>query len=92
MTEVISPGIIDLDFLFTKPSNARLYELVVPDSVPGQDLDLLPSGWLGATPTVLMSMGTHFTYTNAKVKVVLWGFLAALDPKMRVLWKLPLHS
>lgn len=90
--EVISPDIIDLDFPFAKPSNLRLYGPIVLDSVPIQDLDPQLSNWLDAAPTVLMSMGTHFTYTRAQVRAVLRGFLTALDFKTRVLWKLPQHS
>jgi len=88
-TEVISPDIMDLDFPFTKPSNLRLYGPIVLDSAPLQDLDPQLSKWLDAAPAVLMSMGTHFTYTETQVRAVLRGFLTALDPKTRVLWKLP---
>lgn len=91
-TEVISPGIIDLDFPFTKPSNLRLYGPIVLDSVPIRDLDPQLSSWLDAGPAVLMSMGTHFTYTQAQVRAILRGFLTALNPKTRVLWKLPRQS
>ena len=87
--EVISPDIIDLDFPFTKPSNLRLYGPIVLDGAPLQDLDPQLSKWLDAAPAVLMSMGTHFTYTETQVRAVLRGFLTALDPKTRVLWKLP---
>jgi hypothetical protein len=90
--EVISPDIVDLDFPFIKPGNLRLYGPIVLDSEPVQDLDPQLSSWLDAAPTVLMSMGTHFTYTRAQVRAVLRGFLTALDPKTRVLWKLPCHS
>jgi hypothetical protein len=81
--------IVDLDFPFTKPSNLRLYGPIVLDSVPVRDLDPQLSDWLDAAPTVLMSMGTHFTYTKTQVRAILRGFLTALDPKTRVLWKLP---
>jgi hypothetical protein len=37
-------------------------------------------------------MGTHFTYTQAQVRAILRGFLTALNPKTRVLWKLPRQS
>ena len=88
-TEVISPDIVGLDFPFTKPNNLRLYGPIVLDSASLQDLDPHLSKWLDAAPTVLMSMGTHFTYTENQVRAVLRGFLTALDPKTRVLWKLP---
>lgn len=88
-TEVISPDIVDLDFPFTKPSNMRLYGPIVLDSVPVRDLDPQLSDWLDAAPTVLMSMGTHFTYTKTQVRAVLRGFLTGLDSKTRVLWRLP---
>lgn len=91
-TEVISPDIVDLDFPFEEPSNLRLYGPIVLDGVPVRDLDSQLADWLDAGPTVLMSMGTHFTYTKAQVRAVLRGFLTALDPKTRVLWKLPHHS
>jgi len=91
-TEVISPDIVDLDFPFAKPSNLRLYGPIVLDTVPVRDLDPQLSDWLDAAPTLLMSMGTHFTYTKAQVRAVLRGFLMALDSKTRVLWKLPQHS
>ena len=77
VTEVISPSIIHLDFPFLKPSNVRLYGPIVLDSVPVQDLDLQLSNWLDTAPTVLISMGTHFTYTRAQVRAVLRGFLTA---------------
>jgi UDP:flavonoid glycosyltransferase YjiC (YdhE family) len=92
VTEVISPDIAGLDFPFKKPYNLRLYGPIVLDSVPVRDLDPQLSDWLDAGPTVLMSMGTHFTYTKAQVRAVLRGFLSALHPKARVLWKLPRHS
>lgn len=53
-----------------------------------QDLDSHLSNRLDAAPTVLVSMGTHSTYTGAQVRAVLRGFLVALDPMTRVLWKL----
>ena len=90
--EVISPCIVDLDFPFEKPNNLGLYGPIVLDGVSVRDLDPQLSDWLDAGPTVLMSMGTHFTYTRPQVKAVLQGFLAALDPNTRVLWKLPRHS
>jgi UDP:flavonoid glycosyltransferase YjiC (YdhE family) len=91
-TEVISPDIVDLDFPFKQPSNLRLYGPIVLDGLPVRDLDPQLSDWLDAGPTVLMSMGTHFTYTRAQVRAVLRGFLIALDQKTRVLWKLPRNS
>lgn len=91
-TEVISPGIIDLDFPFKKPNNLRLYGPIVLDGLQIRDLHPRLADWLDSGPTVLMSMGTHFTYTEPQVRAVLRGFLAALDPKTRVLWKLPHHS
>jgi hypothetical protein len=39
-----------------------------------------------------MSMGTHFTYTKTQVRAILRAYLTALDPKTRVLWKLPNYS
>ena len=90
-TEVISPGIVDLDFPFEKPSNLRLYGPIVLDNVSVRDLDPQLSDWLDAGSTLLMTMGTHFTYTKAQVRAVLRGFLTALDPETRVLWKLPQH-
>ena len=91
-TEVISPDILDLDFPFKRPRNLRLYGPIVLDSGPVRNLDPQLADWLDAGPTVLMSMGTHFTYTKAQVRVILRAYLAALDPKTRVLWKLPNHS
>ena len=88
-TEVISPDIVDLDFPFKKPTNLRLYGPIVLDGVPVRDLDPQLADWLDAGPTVLMSMGTHFTYIEAQVRAVLRGFLTVLDPKTRFLWKLP---
>ena len=90
--EVISPDIVDLDFPLKKPSNLQLYRPIVLDGPPMRDLDPQLVEWLDAGPAVLMSMGTHFTYTKAQVRAVLRGFLIALDPKTRVLWKLPRHS
>ena len=89
MTEVISPDILDLDFPFVKPSNMRLYGPIVPDSV---SLDPQLSSWLDTAPTVLMSIGTHFSYTKTQVRAILRGFLTALGQKARVLWKLPQNS
>ena len=91
-TRVISPDIVGLDFPFTRPSNVRLYGPIVFDGVPVLDLDPQLSNWLDATPTVLMSTRTHFTYTKAQVRAVLRGFLIPLDTKTRMLWKLPRHS
>jgi len=88
-TGVISPDIVGLDFPFTKPSNLRLYGPIVLDSAPLQDLDPQLSSWLDAAPAVLMSMGTHLTYSKTQVRAVLRGFLTALDPKTRVIWKSP---
>lgn len=36
-------------------------------------------------------MGAHLTYTDTQVRAILRGFLTTLDPKTRVLWKLPRH-
>lgn len=90
--QVISPDLIDLGLPSTKPSNVRLYGPIVLDNVLVRDLDLQLSSWLDAAPTVLMSMGTLFIYTEAQVRAVLRGFLTALDPKTRLLWELPQHS
>jgi len=69
-----------------------LYGPIVLDNVLVRDLGPQLSNWLDAAPTVSMSMGTHFMYTEAQVRAVLGVFLIALDLMTRVLWKSPQHS
>lgn len=87
---VICPGIPEIDFPLVVPDYLGSYGPIVLDTAPVQSSDPELYQWLGRSETVIMSMGTHFHYTESQVEAVITGFLNAVDhdSDTQILWKL----
>jgi hypothetical protein len=81
-------GLPELDFPITLLPNIGLYGPVTLDSTPLSKEDEL-SEWLDQGKTIMMSMGTHFRYSEAQVRNTIRGFRAGTSSTDQVLWKLP---
>lgn len=80
-------GLPELEFPITIPPNLGLYGPVTLESTPLSREDEL-SKWLDGGRTIMMSMGTHFNYSEAQVRSVLRGFILAISSTDQVFWKL----
>ena len=80
-------GLPELEFPITLPPNVGLYGPVTLDSVPLSREDELTT-WLDGGKTIVMSMGTHFYYSEAQVRNTIRGFIAGTSSTDQVLWKL----
>ena len=79
-------GLPELELPITLPPNIGLYGPVTLDSTPFSKEDEL-SEWLGGGKTIMMSMGTHFNYSEDQVRNTLRGFLAGTLSTDQILWK-----
>ena len=68
-------GLPELEYPITLPPNVGLYGPVTLDSTPLSKEDEL-STWLDGGKTIMMSMGTHFHYSEAQVRNTIRGFIA----------------
>ena len=80
-------GIPELDFPLTFPSNVGLYGPVTLDSTPLLPEDEL-SNWLDGGRTIMMCMGTHFSYSESQTRNIIRAFIAGTLPTDQVLWKM----
>lgn len=80
-------GIPELDLPITLPPNVGLYGPVTLDSIPLSRGDEL-SEWLDGGKTIVMSMGTHFHYSEAQIRSTIRAFRAGTSPTDQVLWKI----
>jgi len=87
---IICPSVRELDFSLVVPDNLGLYGPIVLDTSPIEVADPDMNRWLDRGETVVMSMGTHFHYTESQVKAVIDGFLSAVSHNLNTqfLWKL----
>ena len=87
---LISPGIRELDFPLFIPDTVGLYGPVVLNTSPVEVADPELTRWLDRGKTVMMCMGTHFHYSESQVRVVINGFLGAVDHDsgLQLFWKL----
>ena len=87
---VICPGVRETDFPLDVPDNIGLYGPIVLDTTPIEISDPQLNLWLNRGETMLMSMGTHFHYSETQVKAIIHGFLSAVsqDSNTQLLWKL----
>ena len=81
-------GLPELELPITLPPNIGLYGPVALDSAPLSKEDEL-SRWLEGGRTIMMSMGTHFKYSETQVRNTLRAFVAGTLPTDQVFWKLP---
>ena len=88
---VICPSVRETDFPMVIPDYLGLYGPIVLDATPVEVSDPHLNSWLNRGKTVLMSMGTHFHYSDSQVKAILDGFISAVthDSNTQFLWKLP---
>jgi len=91
---IICPGVHEIDFPLVVPKNLGLYGPIVLDTNPIEIVDPELNQWLNRGETVVMSMGTHFNFSEPQVKAVIDGFLGAVnhDSNIQILWKLPNKS
>ena len=87
---VICPSVRETEFPMVIPDYLGLYGPIVLDTTPIGISDSDLNTWLNRGETVLMSMGTHFHYSESQVKAILDGFLSAVthDSNTQLLWKL----
>jgi hypothetical protein len=87
---IICPGVRELDFPLVVPDTLGLYGPIVLDTGPVEVVDPELNQWLEKGQTVVMSMGTHFYYTESQVNAIINGFLGAVDhhSDTQLLWKL----
>ena len=91
---VICPGVREIDYPLFMPDFLGLYGPIVLDTVPIETADPELNQWLDRGETVVMSMGTHFHYTESQVKAIISGFLSAVNhgSNTQLLWKLSNRS
>jgi len=80
-------GLHELEFPITLPPMIGLYGPATLDSAPLSKEDEL-SRWLDGGRTIMMSMGTHFNYSEAQARNTIRGFLAGTSSTDQVFWKL----
>ena len=80
-------GLPELELPITIPPNVGLYGPVALDLTPLSREDEL-SIWLDGGRTIMMSMGTHFKYSEAQVRSTLRGFIAGASSTDQIFWKL----
>jgi len=87
---IICPGVPELDFPLVMPKNLGLYGPIVLDTNTVEIVDPELNQWLNRGETVIMCMGTHFSYSESQAKAVIDGFLGAVDhgSNIQFLWKL----
>jgi len=81
-------GLPELEFPVTLPPNVGLYGPVTLDSTPLSKDDELRK-WLDGGRTIVMSMGSHFKYSETQVRNTLRGFITGTSATDQVFWKLP---
>jgi hypothetical protein len=88
---VICPSVRETEFPLEVPANLGLYGSIVLDTIPIEVSDPELNVWLNRGETVLMSMGTHFHYSESQVEAVIQGFLNSVNhgSDTQLLWKLP---
>ena len=87
---VTCPGIRELDYPLVIPGNLGLYGPIILDTNPIEVADPELNRWLDRRETVVMCMGTLFTYSESQVRAVINGFLIAANchSDIQFLWKL----
>jgi UDP:flavonoid glycosyltransferase YjiC (YdhE family) len=84
----ICPSIAETDFPMDCPPNLFRCGPIILDPPPVAVADPELFQWLNQAPTVYISLGTHFQYSESDVTGILGGLLSALSPEVQVLWKL----
>jgi UDP:flavonoid glycosyltransferase YjiC (YdhE family) len=80
-------GLPELEFPITLPPNIGLYGPVTLDSIPLSKEGEL-STWLDGGKTIMISLGSHFYYSEAQVRNAIRGFIAGTSSTYQVFWKL----
>jgi len=80
-------GLPELEFPITLSPKIGLYGPVTLDSTPLSKEDEL-SKWLDGGKTLMISMGTHFSYSEAQVRNTIRGFSAGAPSADQLFWKL----
>ena len=81
-------GLPELELPVALSQKIGLYGPVTLDSTPLSKDDEL-SMWLDGGRTIMMSMGSHFKYSETQVRNVLRAFITGTSPTNQVFWKLP---